>query len=78
MTLARISDVAKDPTPRGCEECAARLFYQTPVYRVWNGQGDSNHRYMLSIDLRDQMVARGFFAEGYGANAVATCVGGEV
>ena len=44
-----------------------------PVYRVWNQRRDSNHRYTTSIATRDQMVAKGGVAEGYGPNAVALC-----
>jgi hypothetical protein len=44
-----------------------------PIYRVWNKRIDSNHRYATSIAIRDQMVARGGVAEGYGPNAVALC-----
>ena len=44
-----------------------------PIYRVWNKRIDSNHRYTTSIAIRDQMVARGGVAEGYGPNAVALC-----
>lgn len=43
------------------------------VYRVWNQRVDSNHRYMVSLALRDQMVARGYVAEGYGPQGVAQC-----
>jgi hypothetical protein len=44
-----------------------------PVYRVWNGGPDSNHRYTIDRQLRDQMVARGYVAEGYGPDAVGMC-----
>jgi hypothetical protein len=44
-----------------------------PVYRIWNQRKDSNHRYTTSIAIRDQMVAKGGIAEGYGPNAVALC-----
>jgi hypothetical protein len=44
-----------------------------PVYRVWNNRADSNHRYMLSVEIRDQMVARGGVAEGYGPMQVIMC-----
>jgi serine protease len=44
-----------------------------PVYRIWNQRYDSNHRYTTSTAIRDQMVARGGVAEGYGPNAVALC-----
>ena len=38
-----------------------------------NQRADANHRYTTSIAIRDQMVARGSVAEGYGPNAVALC-----
>jgi hypothetical protein len=44
-----------------------------PIYRVFNQRKDANHRYTTSIAIRDQMVARGGVAEGYGPNAVALC-----
>ena len=52
--------------------CAAGT---VPVYRVWNNRADSNHRYMTSRALRDQMVGRGYVAEGYGPDAVIMCAG---
>lgn len=45
----------------------------TPVYRLWNRRADTNHRYTTSLALRNQMVARGYLAEGYGPSAVAMC-----
>jgi glucose/arabinose dehydrogenase len=50
--------------------CAAG---QVPVYRVWNGRPDSNHRYTIDPAIRDGMVALGGIAEGYGPDAVAMC-----
>ena len=44
-----------------------------PVYRIWNQRLDSNHRYTTSAAIRDQMVAKGGVAEGYGSTAVALC-----
>jgi hypothetical protein len=44
-----------------------------PIYRTWNRRLDSNHRYTTRIAIRDQMVAKGHVAEGYGPNAVALC-----
>jgi glucose/arabinose dehydrogenase len=44
-----------------------------PVYRVWNGRPDANHRYTVSPAIRDAMVAAGGVAEGYGPDAVAMC-----
>ncbi len=45
----------------------------TPIYRLWNGRVDSNHRYTTSLDVRGLMLARGYVAEGYGADGVAFC-----
>jgi len=54
------------------------LYDQMPVYRLWNGRLDSNHRYTSSSAIRDVMKAKGYIAEGYGPNAVAMCVGGGI
>jgi serine protease len=45
----------------------------TPVYRVWDGRADTNHRYMTSLAVRATMVANGWVAEGYGPNQVIMC-----
>ena len=45
----------------------------TAVYRLWNNRADSNHRYTTDRSLRDQMIARGYVAEGYGPDQVAMC-----
>ncbi|HEX5865990.1 MAG TPA: PQQ-binding-like beta-propeller repeat protein [Casimicrobiaceae bacterium] len=44
-----------------------------PVYRVWNNRADTNHRYIIRRATRDQMVVAGWFAEGYGNDAVIMC-----
>jgi hypothetical protein len=44
-----------------------------PIHRVFNQRRDANHRYTTSIAIRNQMVARGGIAEGYGPNAVVLC-----
>lgn len=44
-----------------------------PVYRLWNQRSDSNHRYTTRVDLRQQMVARGYLSEGYGPDGVGMC-----
>jgi hypothetical protein len=60
---------APDPVTGACADPQTQ-----PVYRVWiRGTGDSNHRYTTSIAVRDQMVAAGGAAEGYGPDAVAMC-----
>ncbi|MEO5700602.1 MAG: hypothetical protein ABIS17_07115 [Casimicrobiaceae bacterium] len=43
------------------------------VYRVFSNRADANHRYMVSRSLRDQMVARGWLAEGDGPDLVVMC-----
>jgi len=47
-----------------------------PLYRFYNnGQGGApNHRYATASDVRDEMLARGWVAEGAGAMGVAACV----
>lgn len=50
--------------------CAAGT---VPVYRVWNARADTNHRYTTSLAVRNQMVALGHIAEGYGPDAVIFC-----
>lgn len=44
-----------------------------PVYRVYSNRIDANHRYTTSRDVRDAMVARGWLAEGDGADRVVMC-----
>ena len=50
--------------------CAAGL---APVYRVWDNRADTNHRYTTDLNVRAQMVAAGWIAEGYGPNQVIMC-----
>jgi len=50
--------------------CAAGT---VPVYRAFNNRADVNHRYTTDIALLQQMVARGYVAEGYGNPPVAMC-----
>ena len=44
-----------------------------PIYRLWNQRSDSNHRYTTRAEIREQMLAIGYFAEGYGPDGVAMC-----
>jgi hypothetical protein len=46
---------------------------QTPVYRLWNGRYDSNHRYTTSSIIKAVMIAKGYIAEGYGPDQVVMC-----
>lgn len=45
----------------------------TPVYRVFSNRPDANHRYMTDRAVRDQMVAKGWLAEGDGPDLVVMC-----
>ncbi|MEO5699099.1 MAG: hypothetical protein ABIS17_04600, partial [Casimicrobiaceae bacterium] len=45
-----------------------------PVYRLWTGRADSNHRYTTDLNVRAQMIAAGYTPEGYGTLGVAMCV----
>ena len=45
----------------------------TPIYRVFNNRIDANHRYTTDRSVRDQMVARGWMAEGDGPDLVVMC-----
>jgi hypothetical protein len=51
--------------------CPATL---RPLYRLWNGRVDSNHRYTTSTEIRAQMIGRNYVPEGYGTLGVAMCV----
>lgn len=46
---------------------------QVPVYRVYTNRADANHRYTTDRATRDAMVAKGWIAEGDGADTVAMC-----
>ena len=56
-----------DPATGACPASSS------PVYRVWNNRPDTNHRYTTSRATREQMVAEGWIAEGYGNDAVIMC-----
>lgn len=45
----------------------------TNVYRVFDNRPDANHRYMTDKSLRDAKVAKGWIAEGDGADLVVMC-----
>ena len=44
-----------------------------PVYRLWNGRADSNHRYTSDATVRNAMLGEGYVAEGYGPDATIMC-----
>jgi hypothetical protein len=45
----------------------------TNIYRVFSNRPDANHRYMTDKTVRDQMVAKGWVAEGDGPDLVVMC-----
>jgi 6-phosphogluconolactonase (cycloisomerase 2 family) len=45
----------------------------TPVYRVFSNRPDANHRYTTQRGVRDAMAAKGWLAEGDGADLVVMC-----
>ena len=47
--------------------------FTSPVYRLYNNRADANHRFTTSLAVRQDMIARGWIAEGYGPDAVALC-----
>ena len=49
-------------------------FGTIPVYRVYNNRPDANHRYTISLAIRNAMLQAGWVKEGYGPEAVAFCV----
>ena len=51
----------------------ACLTSTTPIYRVFSNRPDANHRYMTDRAVRDQMVAKGWLAEGDGPDLVVMC-----
>lgn len=44
-----------------------------PVYRTFNNRSDTNHRYTTERAVRDEMVAKGWVAEGDGADLIVMC-----
>jgi len=61
-------DVPLPDLPTGT--CAAGTI---PVYRLWNNRIDTNHRYTTDVTIKQQMIARGYIAEGFGPEGVAMC-----
>jgi hypothetical protein len=45
-----------------------------PVFRLWNGRADTNHRYTTDPSLRERMIADGRTSEGHGPLGTAFCV----
>ncbi len=56
-----------DPTTGACASGTVA------VYRLWDNRGDTNHRYTTSTTVRQQMLAQGWIAEGYGPAQVIMC-----
>jgi hypothetical protein len=87
---AVLAKIATDPNYRSFELETSSAFYialpdtatgacpagTMPVYRLWNQRADSNHRYTADPATKAQMLAKGYFAEGYGPDAVIMCTTG--
>ena len=68
---AWLPNAATGKCPANLRKAGGPLF--RPVYRLWNGQADTNHRFTTSLAVRAEMIARGWIAEGYGPLGVAMC-----
>ena len=66
-----LPNAATGECPSVLPKAAGPLF--RPVYRLWNGQADTNHRFTTSLAVRAEMIARGWIPEGYGPLGVAMC-----
>jgi hypothetical protein len=44
-----------------------------PVYRLWDGRADSDHRYTTDRNIKQQMIDQGYIPEGFGPDAVFWC-----
>ena len=44
-----------------------------PVYRVFSNRADANHRYMTDRATRDEMIGKGWIAEGDGPDRIVMC-----
>jgi hypothetical protein len=45
-----------------------------PVFRLWNQRRDTNHRYTSDLNIRNDMIGRGWVSEGYGPLGVVMCL----
>jgi hypothetical protein len=50
--------------------CAANT---VPIYRLYSNRANVNHRYVADSATRDQLMARGWLAEGDGPDRVTMC-----
>lgn len=78
-TMAAFHVALPDLATGECPAVAFGLFldeyvYSVPLYRLWNGRVDSNHRYTKRLDVRADMIAKGYVSEGFGPLGVAMCV----
>ncbi len=72
------------PAPSGTGDCPRRPGFgmvvslpppdvTNPVYRLWNGRADANHRYTTDLSIRQEMIDKGWIPEGYGPMGVVMC-----
>lgn len=68
IAIPSTTPIVLPPTTIG--QCAPGTL---PVYRMFNGKPDVNHRYTISLVIRQQMIDAGWTPEGYGPLGVAMC-----
>jgi len=57
-----ITSLIDDPTPL------------MPVFRLWDGHANGDHRYTTKLTIRDDLISRGWLPEGYGPLGVVMCI----
>jgi Repeat of unknown function (DUF5648) len=61
------------PPPGPADDSNIYFLRWLPVFRLWNGRADTNHRYTTDESIRSAMIAHGWFPEGYGPDGIAFC-----
>jgi hypothetical protein len=69
---AALPDPASGKCPIGYD-ASENEYGWVPVFRLWSGRVDANHRYTREPAVRDAMIAQGWVPEGYGPAGVAFC-----
>ena len=71
---AALPDLATGDCPPSYFDFNDNEFRWLPVFRLWNRQPDTNHRYTINLFVRSTMIDQGYVSEGYGPAGVAFCV----
>jgi hypothetical protein len=70
-------DLASGQCPASYVDFNDNVFTWRPIYRLWNGRADTNHRCVRDLITRELMIEKGWISEGYGPFGVAFCVSGK-